>query len=147
MLCREIQFCNRIAFLAIVLAASLRRSLSAYCRFLGFLFWKYTCLSSCLFDRLVPEIFRLVWRLIRIWLCLASAWSICLKIVWARAVVAFPFLGTARAVLFLKLGVYEIMVPGMFLLACHLSRVRFLDSAWLIHLGIVRARAVVVFVV
>ena len=41
--------------------------------------------SGC---RLVPGMFRLASRLMRVWLRLASAWSIRLGIVWARAVVA-----------------------------------------------------------
>ena len=46
------------------------------------------------FIRLVPDMFRLDWRLIRVWLRLASAWPIRLRIVRTRAVVVFAVDGT-----------------------------------------------------
>ena len=57
-----------------------------------------------LFAGLVPGMFRLAWRLIRVRLCLASAWPIRLGIVRARAVVAFAVRGAASAMPFHELG-------------------------------------------
>ena len=46
--------------------------------------------------RLVPGMFRLAWRLIRVRFCLASAWPIRLGIIQARVAVAFAVDGTHR---------------------------------------------------
>ena len=55
------------------------------------------------FENLVPGML-LAWHLIRIWLCLASAWPICLGIVRARAVIVFVVWGADCAMPFLDLG-------------------------------------------
>ena len=62
--------------------------------------------------RLVPGMFCLAWRLIRVRLCLASAWPIRLGMVRARAVIVFAVRGA-----FHKLG------------GTHLNFVRVADCA------------------
>ena len=52
----------------------------------------------------MPGMFRLAWRLIRVWLHLASAWPIRLGIIWARAVVAFAICGAFHELGVTRLG-------------------------------------------
>ena len=57
----------------------------------------------CVYTRLVLGMFRLAWRLLRVWL-LNYAWPICLGIIRAWAAVAFAICDMASAIPFHELG-------------------------------------------
>ena len=115
--------CSSIAMLAIMPVASQRPLKARIVAILDSSFINILA-GRLVFEVLVPGMLFMIWNLIHVWLCCAFAWPIHLGTLQTRAAVAFSVQDASRAMPFLELGVYEILVPEMFLLAWYLIRVR-----------------------